>query len=170
MSETTEIRRCVTILKPRAEVYEALREPQVWGDLLDASRMEGQLVVDEVVPEERLRWHASAPSEVPHSGTLTLADAPAGRGTEVTVSVAYEAHGGKVGELLRRLKGEEPKQLVSRHLYRLRQLLEAGEIATTEGQPSGRDETDGEPASLEPARRADENEGTMAHEPPEPRP
>ena len=163
MAEVAEIRRCVTILKPRAEVYEALREPQVWSDLVDAARMEGQLIVDEVVPEERLRWHASAPSDVPHTGTLLLADAPGGRGTEVCVSVAYEAHGGKVGELVRRFSSEEPKQLVAKHLYRLRQLLEAGEIATTDGQPSGRDKADGDAVAY------DAYEDAEAGEPREPR-
>jgi uncharacterized membrane protein len=36
------------------------------------------------------------------------------------------------------LFGEEPKQQVHDDLRRFKQLMEAGEIATTEGQPSGR--------------------------------
>ena len=61
-----------------------------------------------------------------------------GRGTEVCASVLYEPPAGRVGQLVLRLLGEEPRQTLSRHLHRLRQILEAGEIATIEGQPSGR--------------------------------
>jgi uncharacterized membrane protein len=85
-----------------------------------------------------MAWHAQAPSELPHSGSLWLKDAPAGRGTEVCVSVVYEPPAGRVGQLVMRLLGEAPKQTLTRHLHRLRQILEAGEISTIEGQPSGR--------------------------------
>ena len=138
MTQVTEVRRCVTILKPRAEVYQALRQPEVWSYIVDGGRIEGRLEVDELVPNERMSWHAQIPSELPHSGSLWLKDAPAGRGTEVCVSVAYEPPAGRVGQLVLRLLGEEPKQTLGRHLHRLRQILEAGEISTTEGQPSGR--------------------------------
>ena len=138
MTQVTEVRRCVTILKARDEVYEALRQPEVWSYIVDGGRIEGRLEVDELVPNERMAWHAQAPSELPHSGSLWLKDAPAGRGTEVCVSVVYEPPAGRVGQLVMRLLGEAPKQTLTRHLHRLRQILEAGEISTIEGQPSGR--------------------------------
>ena len=38
------------------------------------------------------------------------------------------------------LLGSEPSQQIGEDLHRLKQILEVGEIATTEGQPSGRQE------------------------------
>ena len=48
------------------------------------------------------------------------------------------APGGLGGVLVARLFGEEPEQQVAGDLRRFKQLMETGEIATTEGQPSGR--------------------------------
>jgi uncharacterized membrane protein len=158
MAGPIEVRKSVTILKPREEVFEALRKRPVLGGLIedltsveprrfrwasrivDGGRLEGEVELDELVENEQVSWHAASSSELLHEGSLRLTTAPYGRGTEVTVRVSYEPPAGRVGQLLLRLVGDEPKQVVTRHLYQLRQLLEAGEIATTEGQPSGRDE------------------------------
>jgi uncharacterized membrane protein len=56
----------------------------------------------------------------------------------VRVSLTYRAPGGKPGALLAKTLGEEPGQQVADDLRRLKQLLEAGEIPTTEGQPTAR--------------------------------
>jgi hypothetical protein len=44
--------------------------------------------------------------------------------------------------------GTEPRQQLSRDLFRLRQLLETGEIASTGGQPAARENTGGEMLTL----------------------
>jgi len=46
--------------------------------------------------------------------------------------------GGRLGSLFTRLIGDEPELELAKDLRRLKQLLETGEIATTEGQPAGR--------------------------------
>jgi uncharacterized membrane protein len=154
---TIEVRKSVTILKSRPEVFDGLRQRAFldglfddlthidprrlhWAKaLVDGGRLEGEVELEELVEDERVAWGTSSSGELPHEGTLWLRNAP-GRGTEVTVSVVYDPPAGRVGQLVLRLMGDEPKQVLTRHLYRLRQLLEAGEVPTTDGQPSGREE------------------------------
>jgi uncharacterized membrane protein len=64
--------------------------------------------------------------------------APGDRGTEVHVRLDYKPPGGKAGAMVAKLFGDEPGQQVGDDLRRLKQMLEAGEVATTAGQPSGR--------------------------------
>jgi uncharacterized membrane protein len=52
--------------------------------------------------------------------------------------IEYNPPGGAVTATLAKLFGEEPKQQIGDDLRRFKMLMEAGEIATTEGQPSGR--------------------------------
>jgi uncharacterized membrane protein len=60
----------------------------------------------------------------------------------------YNPPAGKVGATLAQLVGGEPAQLIKEDLRRLKQILEAGEIATTDGQTSGR-AAEAEPARIE---------------------
>lgn len=45
--------------------------------------------------------------------------------------------GGTIGAAIAKLFGEAPKQQIGDDLNRFKMLMEAGEIATTEGQPKG---------------------------------
>jgi len=77
-------------------------------------------------------------SDVKHSGTVRFMQAPGGRGTIVKVEIDYAPPGGVLGPKIAKLFGKEPGQQVEADLRRLKQLMEAGEIITTEGQPAGR--------------------------------
>jgi uncharacterized membrane protein len=59
-------------------------------------------------------------------------------GTRVTVHLQYYPPGGRAGAAIARIFGEEPNQTIREDLRRFKQLMEAGEIPTTDGQPSGR--------------------------------
>jgi uncharacterized membrane protein len=59
------------------------------------------------------------------------------RGTEVKVVMEYQPPGGVITAAIAKLFGEEPEQQIGDELSRFKQLMEAGEIATTEGQPKG---------------------------------
>ncbi|MGH7263647.1 MAG: SRPBCC family protein [Candidatus Rokuibacteriota bacterium] len=85
-----------------------------------------------------IAWRSLPGGDVEHAGRVTFVPAPGGRGTVVRVSLTYRARGGKPGALLAKLLGEEPGQQVADDLRRLKQVLEAGEIPTTEGQPTAR--------------------------------
>ena len=94
-------------------------------------------VVDEK-ENELIAWRSVEGADVDNRGTVRFIRAPGRRGTEVRVSLAYDAPGGAVGAAFARLFGEEPAQQVAADLRRFKQLVEAGEIATTEAQPSAR--------------------------------
>jgi uncharacterized membrane protein len=52
--------------------------------------------------------------------------------------MSYVPPAGKLGVRVAKLFGEEPNLQIDSDLRRLKQLIETGEIATTEGQPTGR--------------------------------
>ena len=76
----------------------------------------------------RIEWQTEENSELQHHGSVTFEPAPDGRGTEVKVRLAYRMLGGKLGQKMARLWGEEPGQQIRADLLRLKQLLETGEV------------------------------------------
>jgi uncharacterized membrane protein len=56
----------------------------------------------------------------------------------VKVVMEYNLPGGALTATLAKLFGEEPEQQIGDNLKRFKQLMETGEIATTEGQSAGR--------------------------------
>jgi hypothetical protein len=56
----------------------------------------------------------------------------------VGVELIKDAPAGRIGAQLAKLFGEEPEQQVREDLRRFKELMEAGEIPTIDGQPSGR--------------------------------
>jgi uncharacterized membrane protein len=94
--------------------------------------------ITEDVPGERIAWRAVENADVPNEGHVTFGAAPGGHGTEVRVSMSYEPPAGKIGAVFAKILGTDPGQRLRGDLRRLKQLLETGEIPTTEGQPSGR--------------------------------
>jgi len=98
---------------------------------------------------ELIGWRSLPNSNVEMGGSVRFTPAPGGRGTVVSVSLQYNPPGGLVGAAIAKLFGEEPEQQVTEELRRFKQLMEAGEVATIEGQPSGRTE---EPVRMKPGR------------------
>lgn len=86
---------------------------------------------------ELIAWRSLAGADITNAGSVHFEEAPGGRGTYVKVTLNYNPPGGKAAALFAKLFGQEPGQLVEHNLRRLKQLIETGEIATTEGQPSG---------------------------------
>ena len=89
-------------------------------------------------PNELIAWASIEGADVDNSGFVRFKPAPGNRGTEVKVVIEYNPPGGLLGSALAKLFGEEPEQQIGDELNRFKQLIEAGEIATTEGQPTGR--------------------------------
>lgn len=89
-------------------------------------------------PNELIAWASVEGADVDHSGFVRFKPAPGDRGTEVKVVTEYNPPGGVLGAALAKLFGEEPEQQIGDELNRFKQLMEAGEIATTEGQPACR--------------------------------
>ncbi len=78
---------------------------------------------------KRIAWRSLPGAPVPNSGVVRFDRAPGARGTELRVELRYEPPGGKAAALLARLFGREPEQEVDDAVRRVKQLLEAGEIA-----------------------------------------
>lgn len=87
---------------------------------------------------ELIAWRSLSGSDITNAGSVHFSPAPDGRGTYLQVTLNYNPPGGKAAALFAKLFGQEPGQLVEHNLKRLKQLIETGEIPTTEGQPSGR--------------------------------
>ena len=89
-------------------------------------------------PGELISWRSLPGADVENSGSVRFERAPGGRGTFVRVKMQYHPPGGIFGASLAKLLGEEPEIQVQRDLYRFKQLMETGQVVTTEGQPAGR--------------------------------
>jgi uncharacterized membrane protein len=87
---------------------------------------------------ELIAWRSLEGADVDNAGSVRFEPAPEGRGTVVRVTLKYDPPAGKLGSLVAKLWGEEPSQQIEEDLRRFKQVMETGEIATTEGQPSGR--------------------------------
>ncbi len=152
------IRKTVTILRPVDELYEVWRDferlPEFmkhvesvtvsrpgqshWVVRAPAGRMvEWDAEVTEDQPNERIGWRSLPGAEVENGGEVVFTPAPAGRGTEVRVSLYYKPPGGTIGAALAKFFGEEPSVQLDEDLYRFKQLMEAGPIVTVNGQPVG---------------------------------
>lgn len=102
------------------------------------SRVQWESDVVEDRANELIAWRTRPDSDIQHSGRVMFEDAGKGRGSIVHVEMVYRAPGGKAGAALARVLGEEPELQIRRDLRRLKQLLETGEVTTTQGQPTGR--------------------------------
>ena len=92
-----------------------------------------------MVPGHLIAWQSLPGSDVNQAGAVRFEPATGGRGTKVTLEVNYEPPAGALGVAVAKLIGQDPDALSKENLRRFKQLMEAGEITTTAGQPSGRD-------------------------------
>jgi uncharacterized membrane protein len=89
------------------------------------------------IEDALIAWKSLPGGDVDSAGSVRFADAPGARGTEIHVELQYNPPAGIVGAYVARLFGREPEQEIEADLGRLKQYLECGEVATTEGQPRG---------------------------------
>lgn len=94
-------------------------------------------IVNEKV-NQLIAWQSCEGADIDHWGVVRFTPAPGGRGTEVTVELEYEPIAGSFSAMIAKLFGEEPAQQIEEDLWRFKQLMEAGEVPTTEGQPRGK--------------------------------
>jgi uncharacterized membrane protein len=90
------------------------------------------------IKNELIAWRSLEDADVVNAGSVRFQAGPTGHGTFVRVTMNYNPPAGRVGAGLAELLGAEPSQLIKEDLRRLKQLAEAGEIATIDGQTSGR--------------------------------
>lgn len=149
--------KSLLINRPRAELYAAWtpeRFPEFMENVVavedlgdDVSRWtikapagrEVTLVnrITERAPSESIYWQSTPESDVANSGEVRFTDAPAGRGTYVSLILAYDPPAGKAGRLAAKLLQREPEVQARRDLHRFKQLMETGEV-TSNASPSAR--------------------------------
>jgi uncharacterized membrane protein len=88
-------------------------------------------------PNELISWRSIGSADVESTGSVRFERAPGDRGTIVRVSLNYMPPAGALGAAIAKLFGEEPEMQIKDDLRRMKQILEAGEIASVEGQPRG---------------------------------
>ena len=96
---------------------------------------DAEVVTDE--PDHLIAWRSLDGADIENSGFVRFQPATGNRGTEVKVVMEYSPPGGALTAAIAKLFGEEPEQQIGDELARFKQLMEVGEIATTEGQPRG---------------------------------
>ena len=87
--------------------------------------------------DEIVSWRSLREAEIQNAGSVWFSEAAGGRGTTVKVSLKYAPPGGKWGAALARLFGSDPQKMITEDLFRLKALLETGEMPTINGQPQG---------------------------------
>lgn len=153
------VEQAFTIMRPRDELF------AFWRDFSNLPRfmkhLRGVTVVDDKrskwvakgpagkdvawdaevineVPNELIAWRSLAGADVDNAGSVRFVDAPGeGRGTEVRVVLDYIPPAGLLGKWVAMAFGEAPETSVKEDLRRFKQLMEAGEIPTIEGQSQG---------------------------------
>ena len=158
LNKDIKVEKTVTINKPANELY------RFWHDFENLPTFMKHLKSVTVQDNKRSHWVATAPlgasvewdaeiledrenefiswasvegADVENSGFVRFTKAPGNRGTEVKVVLEYSPPGGALTAAFAKLFGEEPEQQIGDNLRHFKMLMEAGEIATTEGQPHG---------------------------------
>ncbi len=145
----------ITIMKPRAEIY------RFWRDLPNLSRImepiedirkldeDGQTTrwvvkapggsrvswtanITEDEPDTRLAWESAPRARLRNAGWVEFRDAPNGLGTEVTATILFEPPGGRIGQAVAKVTGRDPKRAAMQGLRQLKQIMEVGEVATSD--------------------------------------
>lgn len=159
MNQSIKVEKTVTINKSPEELY------RFWHNFENLPTFMKHLKYVRVINQTRSHWIANAPmgssvewdadivndqenkliawtsvegADVDNSGFVRFTPTASGRGTAVKGVIEYTPPGGAIGNAIAKLFGEEPEQQAGDDLRRFKQLMETGEIPTTEGQPSGR--------------------------------
>jgi uncharacterized membrane protein len=152
------VEEAVTVNRPLPELY------QFWRELENLPRFMQHLESVERVTETLSRWRARGPggsivewnaetindvpnqvigwrslegSDVVSAGSVNFDDAGPDRGTRIRVRLQYSPPGGKAGAAVAKLLRRDAATEIREDLRRFKQLLEAGEVPTTKGQPRG---------------------------------
>lgn len=88
------------------------------------------------IPGELIAWQSLPGADVNSAGSVRFEHATAGRGTRLSVSLQYEPPAGRAGAMVAKLFGKDVDREVDEDLRRMKNILEAGEIPTSEGQSS----------------------------------
>ena len=101
--------------------------------------------ITRTVPGESIHWQSEEESDIANSGEVRFTDAPNGRGTYVSLILAYDPPGGTLGRLGAKLLQREPEVQARRDLHRFKQLMETGEVTSNASSSARSSEAPTEP-------------------------
>jgi uncharacterized membrane protein len=151
------VEKAVTVARPAAELYAFWRRLETLPTFMH--HLESVTKIDDVrsrwvakgpagtsvawdaevineVPDELIGWKSAGDADVDHAGSVHFETRPDGA-TVVRVILRYDPPAGKGGALVAKIFREDPATQIEADLARFKQLMEAGEIPTVEGQPRG---------------------------------
>jgi uncharacterized membrane protein len=155
--KSIKVERVITIAKPAREIYDFWRNfsnlPRVLDHLESVedlgggrshwiakgpagTRVEWDSEIVNDISGELIAWKTVGEPDVSHAGSVHFK--PVGNMTEVKFVMDYEPPAGRLAAVAAKVIGESPDQKIRSDLKRLKMLFEAGEVATTVGQTSGR--------------------------------
>jgi uncharacterized membrane protein len=105
------------------------------GPLGKRVRWDAEIAFDR--KDDVIAWRSLPDSEIYADGIVKFRNAPANRGTIITVVVVYQPPAGAIGGALTRILGKDPSFMMRQDLRRMKALIETGEIPTVEGQTHG---------------------------------
>jgi len=157
-SRGINVEESFSINRPPQELYEFWRDlellPRVIPELssvrvIDARRshwvakgpagflIEWSADIINDIPNELIAWRTTEGSSVASAGSVHFERLSPGRGTVVRVKLQYDPPGGKLGAAFAWAFRDEPSTVIREGLRRFKQLMETGEIPTTQGQSRG---------------------------------
>jgi uncharacterized membrane protein len=107
---------------------------------VEGMKLEWDIEVVEDRENQLIAWRSLPGSDIQERGWAEFKPAPGGRGTQLDVRIAYRPPGGAAGLFAAKLLNGITERWFQEYMRHSKQLMEAGEIATIEGQPSGRAE------------------------------
>jgi len=154
------VEEAITIDRPAADLYRFWRDyanlPKFMSDIESVTStspdgmhshwvargpmgasLEWDAEIHNETPGEMIAWRSTG-GQLQTAGSVHFVPAPGGRGTEVRVNQKFNPPGGKLGIAVASLLGHSPAGMTRENLRRLKQMFEAGEVATVTGQTSGR--------------------------------
>lgn len=156
-SARTVFGKSILVNRPRSELFAAWRPerfPEFMENVVDVDDLgddvskwtikapAGRKVtlvnrITETIEDQSIFWQSEPASDVANSGEVRFTDAPGGRGTYVSLILAYDPPAGKLGKIGAKLLQREPEVQARRDLNRFKQLMETGEV-TSNASPSAR--------------------------------
>lgn len=152
-----KVETALHIHRPAEEVYQYWRElsnlPKFMSHLVSVAPTEGSRstwvakgplgttlhwdaeIINER-PHEVIAWRSLPGAEVDTAGSVHFQ--PAHEGTDVRIELKYDPPGGKLTATLAEFFGVGATERIREDVRHLKQILEAGEIPTIQGQPRGK--------------------------------
>lgn len=157
-AEPMRVETAITVDQSRDEVYEYWRDlenlPRFMRHLTSVkqtgektshweasitggmSSVQWDAEITEDNPGERIAWRSLPDATIHNSGVVDFEDAPGDQGTEIRAIIEYRPPAGEFGASVARFFTPALEQMVKEDVRRFKHVIEAGEIPTTEGQPS----------------------------------